>query len=503
MKYRIPAPGGMEKLAVDQSPKDIRCMILSMKTLVTLISGIVLATSLFAATRVELPELGDTSSAIISPEAERRLGQEFLRQVRSQLPTIEDPILKYYTKLQLYELATHSQLKQVLLYPVLIDAKQINAWAAPGGIVGINLGLFLHAMDVHEYSSVLAHELAHLSQRHFARNVEAQQRMTLPTLIGFLVGAAIMATGSSEAGMAAMSGAQAIAQNQRLRYSRGREQEADRIGLTTLWRAGLDTDSMSRMFARMQRTYRFTERPPEFLLTHPVTERRITDARNQSARYEKKVFPDSLEYQLMRARARMHFVENGAKALEEAKNIANDKVIDDYTLALAYDRAGRHDEAVMLVKTLLQEDPGSILLCATFAELLINANEIKDALDLLAHRLVINPDNQPFAILYARALNASKRHEDAKDVLWRQASINGDDVDVWYDLAETAGLAGDIVGVHRARAEFFALNGDYQNAIQHLQYALSLVTKPSQRLVASLEQRLLDLRTQAEAARET
>ena len=472
-------------------------MILGMKTLLALVSGIALTTSIFAAPHAELPELGDTSSAIISPEMERRLGQEFLKQVRSQLPTIADPILKYYTKLQLYELATHSQLKQVLLYPVLIDAEQINAWAAPGGIVGIHLGLFVHSRDVHEYSSVLAHELAHLSQRHFARNVEAQQRMTLPTLIGFLAGAAIMAAGSSEAGMAAISGAQAIAQSQRLRYSRGREQEADRIGLTTLWRAGLDTDAMSRMFTRMQRAYRFTERPPEFLLTHPVTERRITDARNQSAGYEKLPVSRSLEYQLMRARARMHFAESGAKALEEAKNLTDDDVVNDYALALANDRAGMHDKALLL------EDPGSILLCATFAELLINADKIEEATDLLAHRLVINPDNPPFAILYARALNASQRHDDAKDVLWRQATIDEDDVDVWYDLAETAGLAGDIVAVHRARAEFFALNGDYQNAIQHLQYALSLVTKPSQRLTASLEQRLSDLRTEAEAARKT
>ena len=478
-------------------------MILGMKTLLVLVSGIALTTSICAAPRAELPELGDTSSAVISPEMERRLGQEFLKQVRSQLPTIADPILKYYTKLQLYDLATHSQLKQVLLYPVLIDAEQINAWAAPGGIVGINLGLFLHSRDVHEYSSVLAHELAHLSQRHFARNVEAQQRMTLPTLIGFLAGAAIMAAGSSEAGMAAISGAQAIAESQRLRYSRGREQEADRIGLTTLWRAGLDTNATARMFTRMQRVYRFTERPPEFLLTHPVTEKRIADARNQSAGYEKLPVSSSLEYQLMRARARIHFAENGAKALEEAKNLTDDDVVNDYALALANDRAGMHDKAVRLVRTLHLEDPGSILLCATFAELLINADKIEEATDLLAHRLVINPDNQPFAILYARALNASQRHDDAEDVLWRQTTINEDDVDVWYDLAETAGLAGNIVGVHRARAEFFALNGDYQNAIQHLQYALSLVTKPSQRLTASLEQRLSDLRTEAEAARKT
>ena len=481
----------------------IRCMILIMKTFLALVSGIALGISSVAAPRGELPELGDTSSAIISPEMERRLGQGLLKQLRSQVPTVADPILKYYTKLQLYELATHSQLKQVLLYPVLIDAEQINAFAAPGGIVGINLGLFLHAMDVHEYSSVLAHELAHLSQRHFARNVEAQQRMTLPILLGFLASAAIMATGSSEAGLAAMSSAQAIAQNQRLRYSRGREQEADRIGLTTLWRAGLDTDGSARIFTRMQRAYRFTERPPEFLLTHPITEKRITDARNQSASYEKVPTSSSIEYQFMRARVRMHFAENGAKALDEAKNLVDDDTVNDYALALAYDRADLHEEAVQLAQTLHREDPGSILLCATFAELLINADKIQQALDLLAHRLVINPDNQPFAILYARALNADARHNDAKDVLWRQATINEDDVDIWYDLAETAGLAGDIVGVHRARAEFFALNGDYQNAIQHLQYALSLVTKPSQRLIASLEQRLLDLRTEAEAARET
>lgn len=481
----------------------IRCMILIMKTFLALVSGIALGISSVAAPRGELPELGDTSSAIISPEMERRLGQGLLKQLRSQVPTVADPILKYYTKLQLYELATHSQLKQVLLYPVLIDAEQINAFAAPGGIVGINLGLFLHAMDVHEYSSVLAHELAHLSQRHFARNVEAQQRMTLPILLGFLASAAIMATGSSEAGLAAMSGAQAIAQSQRLRYSRGREQEADRIGLTTLWRAGLDTDGSARIFTRMQRAYRFTERPPEFLLTHPITEKRITDARNQSAGYEKVPTSSSIEYQFMRARVRMHFAENGAKALDEAKNLVDDDTVNDYALALAYDRADLHEEAVQLAQTLHREDPSSILLCATFAELLINADKIQQALDLLAHRLVINPDNQPFAILYARALNADARHNDAKDVLWRQATINEDDVDIWYDLAETAGLAGDIVGVHRARAEFFALNGDYQNAIQHLQYALSLVTKPSQRLIASLEQRLLDLRTEAEAARET
>ena len=155
---------------------------------------------------------------------------------------------------------------------VLIDAKEINAFAAPGGVVGVNLGLMLNAADVHEYSSVMAHELAHLSQRHFARGVEARRAQTLPALVGLAAAIMIGAIGGGDAGIAAVSGVQAAAQANQLRYSRGREQEADRIGLNTLVRADLDPQGMARMFDRMHRAYRFTRKPPEFLLTHPLSE---------------------------------------------------------------------------------------------------------------------------------------------------------------------------------------------------------------------------------------
>ena len=261
-----------------------------MRVLASLVAlaGLASLSSSHAATPDELPELGDASSAIVSPAEERRLGQMFLKQVRSEVPTVQDEILKYYVATQLGQLAQHSDLKDATLYPVLIDNPEINAFAVPGGVVGVHLGLMLHARDVHEYSAVMAHELAHLGQRHFARGLDAQRQSTLPMLVGMLAGAVLMAAGGGDAGFAALVGTQAAAMDNQLRYSRSREQEADRIGLNTMVRAQLDPHGLERMFSRMQRAYRFRETMPEFLLTHPVTESRIADARNQAARYPER-----------------------------------------------------------------------------------------------------------------------------------------------------------------------------------------------------------------------
>ncbi len=454
---------------------------------------------LHAAESEVLPELGDASSAIVSPDMERRIGEMFLKQVRASLPTIRDEVLKYYVETQLLQLAQYSELREAVLSTVLIDSDQINAFAAPGGVVGINLGLMVHALDVHEYGSVVAHELAHLSQRHFARGIEAQQRGAVPMLVGFLASAILAMTVGGDAGMAAMAGTQAAAMQNQLRYSRGREQEADRIGLNTIVRAGLDPHGMARMFQRMQRAYRFTERPPEFLLTHPITESRIADARNQASRYPAVPAQTSRDYQLMRMRALVHFAETPRRALAEARDGEGPPDARAYRLALARSGVGEHLEAELSMRALSEADPRSILLAASHADVLIEAGKFEEAARLLSHRLVINPDNQPFAMLYAKALSGGGRHAAAQEVLERQSRVHANDVEVWHDLAEVAGLAGDIIEVHRARAEFFALYGDYRKAIQHLEYARGLVNPRNVRSMASLTQRILDLRTELES----
>ena len=471
-----------------------------MRTL-ALVLAFALATALpaWGAERDPLPELGDASSAIVSPQMEKRLGEMFLKQLRSQVPIVADEVLKYYVATQLFELAQHSELKEAVVSPLLIDSEEINAFAAPGGVVGINLGLLVHANDVHEYASVIAHELAHLSQRHFARGVEAQRRATLPMLLGMIAGVALAAVGGGDAGMAAMMGTQAAAMQNQLRYSRTREQEADRIGLNTLARAGHDPDGMARMFERMQRAFRFTERPPEFLLTHPVTESRIADARNQAAEYGPVAAAGSRDYQLMRARALVHFAPTPNRALAEARHADDGGAVAAYRLALARSRVGEHLEAIIGLRRLHEANPRSILLTASYAEALIEGGQHEPAIGLLAHQLVINPDNQPLAMLYARALAGAGRGDAAQEVLARQSRVHPNDTDIWRELAEHAGLAGDIVGVHRARAEYFALHGAYQNAIQHLEYARGLVGEGRGALMARLTQRIMDLRTELES----
>src|SRR5690554_1751938 len=158
----------------------------------------------------DLPSLGDSSSSIVSPEQEHQLGRAWLSILRGQVRQLEDPLLKDYVERSVYRLAETSQLNDRRLEFILLASPQLNAFAAPGGIIGINGGLFLHAQTEAEYASVLAHELAHLSQRHFARGLEAQKRMQVPMMAAMLAGIIATAAGGGDIGMAAIASTQPL-----------------------------------------------------------------------------------------------------------------------------------------------------------------------------------------------------------------------------------------------------------------------------------------------------
>ena len=474
------------------------------RRLIRLLPAVAFATALpaLAPAGAELPSLGDGSSGIVSLAAERALANSALQQIRAGAPTVSDPILKYYVRLNVLRLAEKSDLVEPALATVLIDSPEINAFAVPGGVVGINLGLFLHARDESEYSAVIAHELAHLSQRHYARGIEMQRSMTPWMLAGLLASIAIGAAGGGDAGLAAAATTQALMQDKGLRFSRSREQEADRIGLNALAEAGLDPNGAARMFERMRHAFRFDDRPPEFLLTHPLTETRIADARNQAERFPKREVAPSLDYQFMRARAQIRYAASPAVALAEARARKGGGDADKYALAVALASEGSNESAADLMRVLRRDHTDSLLMAASFAEILIDAGYTDEALALLRRELALNPDNEPLTFLYALALNAAQRYGEATETLWRHVRVNRTDIDVWELLAETAGLAGDTIGVHRARAEYFALVGAYQLAIQHIDYARRLADPNDFYLVARLDQRVIDLRSELAATRE-
>ena len=249
-----------------------------------------------------LPSLGDRISGTVSLEQEYAMGQQFLSSIRRSAPTISDPLLNTYLENVTYKLASRSQLKDHRLSFVIIDSEALNAFAAPGGIIGVNTGLFLNAQTEAEFASVMAHEIAHVSQRHFARGIDEAQAGKIPQIATLLASVIIMATSDASHGTAAAAAAQGRALENQLRFSRSNETEADRVGQDTMFNAGFDPDGMSTLFERLMAINRFGRRPPEFLLSHPLTESRISGSRGRAARYPRQQYSPNLEYQIVRAR---------------------------------------------------------------------------------------------------------------------------------------------------------------------------------------------------------
>ena len=447
----------------------------------------------------ELPTFGDASSGIVSLQKERELGQRFLKSIRAQAPTLDDPILQDYLEYLIYRLASNSQLTDRRLDLVIIRNPTINAFAAPGGIVGVNHGLFLHMASEHELAAILSHELAHLSQRHFARQLQEGKKAGAVNLAGVLAGIILAATAGTDAGLAAISTTQGYAQSQMLQYSREREAEADRIGIYTLAESGMDPRAMAYVFESMQRANRYStgNQVPEFLRTHPVNRSRVSDAYNQTANYPVESFPQSLTYELMRSRVRaltssdipgdIKYFEAAIKDGDEIRRIAA-----QYGMVIALTRDLKFDDAKRYIRRLRSAYPLNIPFRIAEAEIFEHAQNPDQSLALFEQALAISPGNYPLSVNYAEALVAARKPHAALDVLVPFTLQRPNDEYIWYLLAEAYGLANNIPGVHEARAEFFVLNGNFDQAIKQLGYALPLVRQNFQQS-ARIKQRLEEI----------
>jgi beta-barrel assembly-enhancing protease len=422
----------------------------------------------------DLPSLGDASSALVSPQQEHQLGRAWLSLVRGQVSQLDDPQLKDFVETSVYRLSETSQLQDRRLEFVLLDSPQINAFAAPGGIVGVNGGLFLYAQTEAEYSSVMAHELAHLSQRHFARGLEAQQRMQIPVMAGMLAGIVAAAAGAGDLGIAAIASTQAAALQEQRRFSRQNEQEADRIGLVNLEKAGFDPRAMPSMFERLMRQYRYDRKPPEFLLTHPVSESRIADTRNRAEQYAEQGITDSVRYQLMRARVQLTYEETPGVAAKRFRMMLDENPKMEaarYGLAIAQIKSGQHKQAREALQPLLAQSPNDVSYNLAQVELDMMSNHLDDAQSRITRLLSLYPSNYPVNQTHIDLLVKQTRIKEAERALDDMLKRRSKDPDVWYQVAEVRGLSGNTIGLHQARGEFFALVGDYKQALEQLDFA--------------------------------
>lgn len=442
---------------------------------------------------IDLPDLGDTSSVMISPLQEKILGQRWLRAFRSQVPTSSDPLLIDYLEQLFDRLLPYSQLDEKRLDLVVVENNTLNAFAVPGNVIGVHTGLLMYAKTENQLAAVLSHELGHLSQRHYARRLEQQKKMMVPMLAGMLAGLVLAANSSSDAGMATIMGTQAAAQQASLAFSRQNEQEADRIGLQTMVQAGLDPHAAADMFEEMVRANRLNRRPPEYLLTHPVSETRVADARNRAQQYPRKQAEDDLEFQLMRSRIRVNAAETPQIAARMFKSeLDKDSAHPDasrYGWALALMEASQFDAARDALTPLLEKEPNRVTYQIMRADIEIAAERYKAGLEILDNQLQLHPDSYPLIIRHAEALMKAGLYQQCANILDRYSRKRKKDDYVWYLLAEVNGLAGNILGVHEARAEYFILNGVYDRAQIQLRNALKLTQGNTYR-TALLEERL-------------
>ena len=425
---------------------------------------------------LSLPELGDRVSGVVSNDQEKIIGNEFLKQVYSQAPLISDPLIQEYSELLIYRLSEYSQVKDRNFNVLLIDDDSLNAFAAPGGVIGINGGLFLNAQNEGQFASVITHELAHLSQRHFARNILNSQDNNIASMLVMVSAvAAAVATNNPTAFMAGP----AFLQQQSLRYSRLFEREADRVGFNNLINAEYDPSSMGEMFEQMAKLRRLAgDKIPEFLLTHPISSSRVTDAFNAADQVETPFnTKDSLNYQLIRGRLQIRYEDIPLNSVRKIKGLLKKNPSSNenrYALSIAYKISGQHKDALKTIDSLIIENPKNLILNNTKAEILLDEGKSQDALRLVNAFLNISPKNYPLSVLKAKILAYEKKLFAAEELIRDQLLRRNNDPYLWLYLSEVQRDSKNVIGYHQSRAEYYLLLGQYEDALNQLQFALKL-----------------------------
>ena len=450
-----------------------------MKILITSILTIFISINLVSfdedIKEIDLPELGDRVSGAVSSDEEKAIGEMFLQQVYSNAPLISDPIIFEYTEHLIYRLSEYSQVKDRYFKILLIDDDSLNAFAAPGGIIGVNGGLFLYSDNEGQFSSVLAHELAHLSQRHFARNVLKSKDSNLASALVMVSSIAIALISNNPNAMAV---GPAILQSQSLRYSRLFEKEADRVGFANLVKAGYHPESMGEMFENMNEIRRLSgDLPPEFLLTHPLSSSRISDAFNAAENLPTEgTKKNSLEFSLIKARLEIYYENISQNSLRKFRERVNQDPTESnlYGLALAHQKNNNYEESLELINKLISSYPKNLVLNNTKVDFLFESGKYEDALVHVNKFLEISPRNYPLSISKSKILLSMERYFESEEIIRDQLLRKNNNPDLWLLLSEIQRSSKNIIGYHQSRAEYFLLLGQNERALNQLEFALKL-----------------------------
>jgi len=416
---------------------------------------------------IELPLIGDRLSGAVSQTEEEILGRQFLRDLKRETDILYDPIVQEWTELFIYKVGENSKVSKKTFEILLIRDNNLNAFAAPGGIIGVNAGLFKYADNEAQFASVVAHELAHLSQRHFARQILENSDRSNASLATVL--ASIVVAVATQA-PAAVIGAQGLLASQRLRFSRLYETEADREGFITLENSGYDTSEMAEMFKNMQELRRLSgDTPPEFLLTHPVTTRRITESRERARENPQDGTVDSFNFKLIKNRVKFLMTDNlSIRAFEKEIGDSDD---DKYFRALIEMKKLNFSKSIEILNGLEEKYPDNLIIKTTIAEVYTDSGNVRKSKDYTKKLLSVSLGNYPLSYNLANAFIQEEDYVAAEGILEDIKFYRPVDINLLRDLSEVQKLSNNMLGYHLTNSEFLFYSGRYEEALMDLQEA--------------------------------
>lgn len=425
-----------------------------------------------------LPDFGSPVDAVISKNQEQQLGRSVVAQLRAAGAIIDDALLKEYIQSIGSQLVGHASDGTQSFEFFVVDDDSINAFALPGGYVGVNLGLILASESESELAGVLAHEIAHVTQRHVARSIYDSQRtnmLSMATMLAaILLGAATDSSGDAVSGL--VTAGQAATMQRQINFTRSNELEADRVGIETLASAGFDARGMASFFEKLSRRYGLaSQQIPAILQTHPVSVERIAEARARIRQLPVATHADTMGYSLAKARLtlRQARTPEAARAIFTSKAEAgNSEAASTYGLALAYAQSGLVDEAERLFRNLVTQYPGIIAFRIGHGEALMQSGFVDAALAVYVEASALFPRNIPLTISYAEALIAAGQPATAHKILLDLLNNVPPTPEQIRLIARAANAEGDIGNAHYYMGEYYLSIGNGPLAIGQLQMAL-------------------------------
>lgn len=417
--------------------------------------------------------MGDVASSALTRAQERDLGRQMMAEVWRRLPLLEDAEINAYLQDLGQRLATHSDAPELEYHFFVLDVPSINAFAMPGGYIGVNAGLILSARSESELAGVLAHEIAHVTQRHLARRLEASQRASLQNA-ALLLAAILIGTQDAQAGTAAAAAGMAGSIQQQLNYSRAFEHEADNLGIRMLAAANLDPQGMPAFFSRLAQATRFQNRPPEYLSTHPVTEARIAESSSRAASVAPEDVFESAAFRYMQHR--LQVLQAAAPKPQEfearvAQASAQDQAAARYGLALTHAANRNYAQARAVLQALIKDTGEEPSLLLALARVERDAGRLAKSQQLYEQAIALYPDHLPARLGLAELQLQADQAEQAYWTLNR-ALPSREPMAYWL-LAKAAAAAGRGKEPQLAMAEYYGLRGDLDAALLQLQQVLN------------------------------